>query len=124
MDILKRRYALRAWSRAGQRTTFRDLGTKHQGTDRADTRLCSLRTKWKRNELGGIGDHMDVAAYLQRIGYRGDRAPNAASLRALQIAHLQTVPFENLDIHLRRPIVLDQARLFEKIVARRRGGFC
>jgi N-hydroxyarylamine O-acetyltransferase len=34
------------------------------------------------------------------------------------------VPFENLDIHLGRPIVLDEQRLFEKIVTQRRGGFC
>jgi N-hydroxyarylamine O-acetyltransferase len=35
-----------------------------------------------------------------------------------------SVPFENLDIHLGRPIVLDGAALFEKIVGGRRGGFC
>jgi N-hydroxyarylamine O-acetyltransferase len=34
------------------------------------------------------------------------------------------VPFENLDIHLGRPISLDEAALFDKIVIRRRGGFC
>jgi N-hydroxyarylamine O-acetyltransferase len=34
------------------------------------------------------------------------------------------VPFENLDIPLRRPIVLDEGLLFDKIVRRRRGGFC
>jgi N-hydroxyarylamine O-acetyltransferase len=45
-------------------------------------------------------------------------------LRALHTTHLLTVPFENLDIHLGRPIVLDQAALYAKIVARRRGGFC
>src|SRR5262245_2570020 len=35
-----------------------------------------------------------------------------------------TVPFENLDIHLGRPIVLDDDVFFDKIVERRRGGFC
>ena len=39
-------------------------------------------------------------------------------------AHLLAVPFENLDIHLGRPISLDQDALFGKIVTRRRGGFC
>jgi N-hydroxyarylamine O-acetyltransferase len=38
--------------------------------------------------------------------------------------HLQTVPFENLDIHLGTPIVLDELSILEKIVRRRRGGFC
>src|SRR5262249_9039065 len=35
-----------------------------------------------------------------------------------------SVPFENLDIHLGRPIVLDDDVFFDKIVERRRGGFC
>jgi len=34
------------------------------------------------------------------------------------------VPFENLDIHLGRPIVLDEEKLLRKIVEQRRGGFC
>jgi N-hydroxyarylamine O-acetyltransferase len=67
---------------------------------------------------------MDIQAYLDRIGYRGPLAPTAETLRALQVAHLQTVPFENLSIHAGQPIVLDIESLFEKVVARRRGGFC
>lgn len=67
---------------------------------------------------------MDVQAYLERIGYRGPLVPTAATLRALQIAHLQAVPFENLSIHAGQPIFLDEDALFDKIVARRRGGFC
>lgn len=67
---------------------------------------------------------MDVQAYLDRIGYRGPLAPTAETLRALQVAHLQTVPFENLSIHAGQPIVLTEDALFDKIVARRRGGFC
>jgi N-hydroxyarylamine O-acetyltransferase len=67
---------------------------------------------------------MDIHAYLDRIGYPGTLEPNATTLDALQRAHLLAVPFENLDIHLGRPIVLDQTALFDKIVARRRGGFC
>lgn len=67
---------------------------------------------------------MNLADYLQRIQYAGSREPNASTLRALHVAHLYTVPFENLDIHLQRPIVLDRAALFEKIVTRKRGGFC
>src|SRR5438874_1301375 len=70
------------------------------------------------------GRAMDLQAYLQRINYRGEQTPTAATLRELHRAHLLTVPFENLDIHLGRPILLDQAALFEKIVSRRRGGFC
>jgi N-hydroxyarylamine O-acetyltransferase len=46
------------------------------------------------------------------------------TLRALHYAHLLSVPFENLDIHLKRPILLDERRLFDKLVSQRRGGFC
>lgn len=67
---------------------------------------------------------LDVSAYLGRIGYAGPRDPTRDTLRALHAAHLLAVPFENLDIGLGRPIALDDAALFDKIVARRRGGFC
>ncbi len=67
---------------------------------------------------------MNIDAYLQRINYRGSRAPTADTLRALQVAHLLSVPFENLSIHAGEPIVLEDEALFDKIVIRRRGGFC
>ncbi len=67
---------------------------------------------------------MDTAAYLERIGYRGPVEPTAETLRRLHVAHLRAVPFENLSIHASEPIVLEDAPLFEKVVARRRGGFC
>lgn len=67
---------------------------------------------------------MDVKAYLERINYHGSVKPTAETLRALQVAHLLTVPFENLSIHARQPIVLEDEALFTKIVERRRGGFC
>jgi N-hydroxyarylamine O-acetyltransferase len=67
---------------------------------------------------------MDVNTYLQRINYHGSLAPTAQTLRQLQLAHLLTVPFENLSIHSAEPIILDDDALFEKVVERRRGGFC
>jgi len=67
---------------------------------------------------------MDVAAYLKRIELAGPITPDIESLRILQRAHLGTVPFENLSIHLGEPIVLDERALFDKIVERNRGGFC
>lgn len=67
---------------------------------------------------------MDTEAYLKRINYNGSLAPTAQTLRALQLAHLQTVPFENLSIHSGEPIVLEENALFTKIVDNRRGGFC
>lgn len=67
---------------------------------------------------------MNVDAYLDRIGYRGSREPTAETLRRLHLAHLESVPFENLGIHAGEPIVLDDEALYDKVVTRRRGGFC
>lgn len=67
---------------------------------------------------------MNIKAYLERINYNGSLAPTAETLRALQIAHLLAVPFENLSIHAGQPIVLEDRALFAKIVEGRRGGFC
>jgi N-hydroxyarylamine O-acetyltransferase len=67
---------------------------------------------------------MDAAAYLERIGYRGPLDPTAETLGRLHAAHLRAVPFENLSIHAGEPVVLDDGALFDKVVARRRGGFC
>ncbi|BDU74454.1 arylamine N-acetyltransferase family protein [Mesoterricola silvestris] len=62
----------------------------------------------------------DLAAYRERIGL-GDPHP---SLGALHLAHTWAIPFENLDIHLGRPILLDLEALQAKLVAGRRGGYC
>ncbi len=67
---------------------------------------------------------MNIDAYLERINYNGPREVNAETLRALQVAHLMTVPFENLSIHAGEPIVLNEDALYTKIVDQRRGGFC
>jgi N-hydroxyarylamine O-acetyltransferase len=67
---------------------------------------------------------MEIAAYLARIGFTGPTQLTAETLRALHLAHLYTVPFENLDIFLRREIACDEQRFFHKIVELQRGGFC
>ena len=65
-----------------------------------------------------------LAAYLDRIGVSRPQLIDAASLRALHQAHQRAVPFENLSIHLGEPISLASGDLLDKIVTRRRGGFC
>ena len=67
---------------------------------------------------------MNLNAYFQRTGYDGPCEPSVDALRRLHRAHLLAIPFENLDIHLKRPILLDEARFFDKIVTHKRGGFC
>ncbi len=71
------------------------------------------------------GSTLDLGTYLERIGITGrDLRPTVETLRQLHRQHLLNVPFENLDIHWRRPIILDTDRFFRKIVGERRGGFC
>lgn len=67
---------------------------------------------------------MDLGAYLSRIEYRGPLDPTSETLNGLHRAHLYAVPFENLDIFLGRPIILNEERIYKKIVGCRRGGFC
>ena len=62
--------------------------------------------------------------YLERIGAERPTAPTPEALRDLHARHQLAVPFENLSIHLGEPIVLDEDSLVDKIVLRRRGGFC
>lgn len=65
---------------------------------------------------------MNIQKYLNRIGYNESLEPTLKVLSSLQTAHLFSVPFENLDIHNNIKINLDNS--FDKIVNRKRGGFC
>lgn len=68
---------------------------------------------------------MNRDAYFSRIGLTpGELPSDLETLKLLQTAHLLAVPFENLDIHWKRPIALDIAKFYKKIVEHRRGGFC
>ena len=67
---------------------------------------------------------LDLAAYLERIGYRGELQPSLSVLQALHLAHATHIPFENLDILLGRGIRIDLGSVQAKLVAARRGGYC
>ena len=67
---------------------------------------------------------IDLDAYFARIGHRGDRAPTLATLNAIVHAHVQAIPFENLDVLLGRPIDLEPDALWGKLVHGGRGGYC
>ena len=67
--------------------------------------------------------------YLERIQFSAaidtaSLAPTIQTLQALHLAHMQSVPFENLSIHYGQPIILQVDALYDKIVNQRRGGFC
>ncbi|MEV6339889.1 arylamine N-acetyltransferase [Nocardia vinacea] len=70
------------------------------------------------------GAELDLDAYLARIGYTGDRTATLTTLRALVYAHTTTIPFENLESILGRPVPLDLESLQDKLIRHRRGGYC
>ena len=67
---------------------------------------------------------MDIDRYLDRIGLRSRPGANADDIAALQAAHRLSIGFENLDIPLGRGIRIDAESVFDKLVARGRGGYC
>lgn len=66
----------------------------------------------------------DLDAYFTRIGYRGAREPTLHTLHSLSLAHAAAIPFEALDVVLGRGIDLAPEAIEEKLVHRRRGGYC
>ncbi|MFD6435963.1 arylamine N-acetyltransferase [Streptomyces venezuelae] len=69
-------------------------------------------------------DTEQIDAYLRRIGAERPAAPTSRALQDLHLAHLRSVPFENLSIHLGQDIELTDKALVSKVVDARRGGFC
>ncbi|MGG8408149.1 arylamine N-acetyltransferase family protein [Streptomyces sp. 12297] len=67
---------------------------------------------------------LDLDAYLTRIGYAGELRPDLGTLQEIHRCHTRSIPFENLDVALGRRISLDVKSLQDKIVRRRRGGYC
>lgn len=75
-------------------------------------------------------NHQQVEHYLHRLKLpqlqrSGDHLkPTIQTLSILQKAHLFTIAFENLDIHLKRPISLNLDEVYNKVITNHRGGFC
>lgn len=67
---------------------------------------------------------MDLPAYLQRIGHDDGLDATPATLAAIARRHAQAIPFENIDAFLGRRVSLDVAAVADKLVYRRRGGWC
>lgn len=67
---------------------------------------------------------INLATYLSRIGVAGDVKANIRSLSKIQHAHRLSIPFENLDVRLGRGISVDDDAIFDKLVSRKRGGYC
>ncbi|MEV0383589.1 arylamine N-acetyltransferase [Nonomuraea sp. NPDC050643] len=69
-------------------------------------------------------EKLDLDAYLTRIGLAGPFAPSTATLRAVHLAHVRSIPFENLDVVLGRGVALDLGSVQDKLVTGGRGGYC
>ena len=68
---------------------------------------------------------LDLNGYFDRINYRGDAEPTLEVLQALMTAHTRSIPFENLDPIMGVPVDdLSPEALTDKLVHRRRGGYC
>ena len=66
---------------------------------------------------------MDLQALFDRIGYT-DGGTDTERLIRLHRSYATHVPFENIDVYNDRDISLKTEDLFDKIVNRRRGGYC
>ena len=67
---------------------------------------------------------MELQAYLDRIGYAGPVQPDLETLRAIHRAHVESIPYENLDVQFGVKVSRAVPAIFDKIVRRRRGGWC
>lgn len=67
---------------------------------------------------------MNIDAYLGRIGLAHRPAPTLEGLTTLHRAHLRAIPYENFDVQLGRPVMTAIPAIYDKIVTRRRGGWC
>jgi N-hydroxyarylamine O-acetyltransferase len=67
---------------------------------------------------------LDLSAYLARIGFSFPPRADLATLNALHRLHANAIAFENLDVQLGNKLTTDVSSAFEKLVTRRRGGWC
>jgi N-hydroxyarylamine O-acetyltransferase len=63
-------------------------------------------------------------AALARLGIETPVHADLAGLRTVHQAWASTVPYENIDIQLGVPLSLAPQALLDKLITRRRGGFC
>lgn len=74
------------------------------------------------NRVNGMT--LNVEKYLERICFQDEIQTNLSTLVALLRQHIFSIPFENLEIHYCRKIILDLNRIEQKVITNRRGGFC
>lgn len=71
-----------------------------------------------------VASPAQLRAYLDRIGFDGNPAPDLDTLRRVHRLHAETIPWESLHVPLARHSSRDPADAFAKLVEGRRGGWC
>lgn len=66
----------------------------------------------------------DLDAYFERIQVEREENYTEEYLDKLVFAHQCQVPFENLDVRRGEPIRLGTLDLFDKVITKKRGGYC
>ncbi|MDH3848716.1 MAG: arylamine N-acetyltransferase [Gammaproteobacteria bacterium] len=67
---------------------------------------------------------MNLSSYLKRIDFGEEPSPDSVTLHRLLRAHVCSVPFENIDVQLGRPLTTAVEDAYQKIVVDHRGGWC
>lgn len=68
--------------------------------------------------------NINLEKYFERINYQSSPRADLSTLKQLHRLHLLNIPFENLDIHFSKNIILSFEEIEKKIVNDNRGGFC
>ncbi len=67
---------------------------------------------------------MNLDDYLERTRHEKTTAADLQTLRSIVFAHATLIPFESLDPLAGVTVSLDPNAIFDKLVRRRRGGYC
>lgn len=69
-------------------------------------------------------DNFELPLYLNRIGFVAKAGADIATVTQMMRCQLFTVPFENLDVQAGKVVSLVPEDIVDKLVNRKRGGYC
>lgn len=67
---------------------------------------------------------IDLDAYFDRINYKGRRNNSLDAFREIHLAHVNAIPFENLNPLCGLPVNIDIDSIQQKLIHDQRGGYC
>ena len=65
-----------------------------------------------------------IHQYLQHINFQGPIEPSIKLRGHVPTCHLHTIPYENLDVAMKRGLSFSIPNLFQKLIVHKRGGNC